>query len=82
MVEAAYQIAKMQSVPLMNSPWAIKNLDDYGDYSPFAAQGLRCQHCYGHLYFNQVNPKTGIQFQWFEIAECSSIEAKPKIKIT
>jgi hypothetical protein len=77
-VDAAYQIAKMQSVPLKNFPLAIKNLDDYGDYSPFVAQGLRCEHCYGQLYFNQVNPKTGIQFQWSEIAQ--ALKRCPKSK--
>ena len=77
-VDAAYQIAKMQSVPLKNFPLAIKDLDDYGDYSPFVAEGLRCEHCYGQLYFNQVNPKTGIQFQWSEIAQ--ALKRCPKSK--
>ena len=68
----------MQSVPLKNFPLAIKDLDDYGDYSPFVAQGLRCEHCYGQLYFNQVNPMTGIQFQWSEIAQ--ALKRCPKSK--
>ena len=77
-VDATYQIAKMQSVPLKNFPLAIKDLDDYGDCSRFVAQGLRCQHCYGYLYFNQVNPKTGVQFQWFEIAQALKQNQKSK----
>src|ERR1700684_2711953 len=34
-VDATYQIAQMQSVPLKNFPLAIKDLDDYGDCSRF-----------------------------------------------
>jgi hypothetical protein len=55
------KIAKIQSVPLFNDfPLALKDLRDYGDHSPF---GLRCERCFGHLYFDEVNADTGIQFQ-------------------
>ena len=68
-INAAYQIAMVQSVVFSKDfTLTLKDLEEYGDYSPIVAQGLRCKFCFGHHYFNRVNRDTGVQFQWFEIA--------------
>jgi hypothetical protein len=69
-INAAYQIAMVQSVVFSKDfALTLKDLEDYGDYSPIVAQGLRCEFCFGHHYFNRVNRDTGVQFQWTEIAQ-------------
>jgi hypothetical protein len=76
-VNDTYQMAKIRSVPFSKDfPLAVKDLEDYGDYSPIVAQGLRCEFCFGHLYFNSVNRDTGVQFQWIEIARALKRRAK------
>ncbi|KAN0080744.1 hypothetical protein V8E54_003948 [Elaphomyces granulatus] len=76
-VNAAYQIAKIRDVLFSTDfRFTLKDLEDYGDYSPIIAQGLRCEFCFGHHYFNKVNDDTGVQFQWVEIARALKRRAK------
>ena len=78
-VNEAYKVARIRSVPFSRDfPLTLKDLEDYGDYSPIIAQGLRCQFCFGHHSFNKVNHDTGVQFQWMEIAR--ALKRTPKSK--
>jgi hypothetical protein len=79
-VNDAYQIAKIREAPFSgHSPFTLKDLEDYGDYSPIIAQGFRCKFCFGHHYFNKANHNTGVQFQWVEIARALKRREKSRL---
>jgi hypothetical protein len=52
-----------------DSVFKIEDLQDYGDLFEFFAELLRCELCFGHLYYNQVDPRTGERFRWADIVQ-------------
>jgi hypothetical protein len=52
-----------------DSIFKIEDLQDYGDLFEFFAESLRCELCFGHLYYNLVDPRTGKRFRWADIVQ-------------
>ena len=79
-INDAYQIAKIRSVLFCRDfSLTLEDIEDYCDYSPIIAQGLRCEHCFGHHYYNKANRDTGVQPRWIEIARALKRREKRRL---
>lgn len=78
-VPAVYELAKIESssssVP-SDIRAVVERFAEYGDFFEPVTDILRCDLCFGHKFHNQIDPRTGNQFQWEDIAEMLELDAE------